>query len=131
MRIFRQFIGDVSSSGPLAVLVAVLFALQALIGGFGTGAMAQASAQQEIICSSHGAEQDGQGAPGEKRGMDCCLTACQIAASLHAGIPPKAPVATPVTSVWSIHAPAAAAFSVPPRHLGLSRDARGPPALSA
>lgn len=130
MRIVRQFIGETSSSGPLVVLVAILFALQALIGGFGTGAMAQMASAQEIICSSHGAEEGRSQAPGQKQGMDCCLTACQIAASLQAGIAPKGPAEPVLLAIRQTQPPVTKDLSLPPRHLGLSRDARGPPSFS-
>lgn len=130
MRIVRQFIGETSSSGPVVVLVALLFAVQALIGGFGTGAMAQVRSTQEIICSGYGVEDETPKAPGQKQGMDCCLTACQIAASLQAGVPPKAPAEPALLAAGQVQPPAAEEPSLPPRHLGLSRDARGPPSLS-
>jgi hypothetical protein len=147
MRLFRKLIDDAMCGSPLAALIAVLMSLQALVGGFGNGAMALASVQDVVICASGGAEthaghmvghgsdtvHSGHGAPGDaphpKHGMDCCLTACQVAASLYAGIPAQSPqpiarIARPSIAVAPMLVMAAA-----PRELGLSGDARGPPVL--
>jgi hypothetical protein len=135
MRFFRQLIGDVTCGGPLAALVGVLMALQALIGGVGAGTMAFASAKQGIICSDGTADADHSQSHGGTHGpdgthqKDCCLTACQIAASVHIGIPAKTPV--PAVSA-AAHLPpdfVLAAIDPAPRHLGSSRTARGPPGL--
>lgn len=145
MRFLRHLIRDGYCGGPLAALIGVLMALQALIGGFGTGAMAFASAEAAIICSSddtghdafhaidphagHGA-MHGSGEPkNAKHAKDCCLTACQVAAAVHMGIPAKAPAPPVLTAVRSATLVAVLEAGVPPRQLGLSGDARGPPVL--
>jgi hypothetical protein len=135
MRFFRQLIGDVTCGGPLAALVGVLMALQALIGGVGTGTMAFASAEQGIICSdgmagadhsrSHGGKHD----PDGTHQKDCCLTACQIAASVHVGIPAKTPVPAVSAAIQLPQGFVLADVDPAPRHLGSSRTARGPPGL--
>jgi hypothetical protein len=129
MRFFRQFIGDASCGSPLAALIGVLMALQALIGGFGSGTMAFASVEEAIICTAHDADRGSPKAPGERHSKDCCLTACQIAASLQAGLPAKAPAPPVAAASRSASDSDIADASLAPRHLGLSSDARAPPVL--
>lgn len=145
MRFLRHLIRDGFWGGPFAALIGVVMALQALIGGFGTGAMAFASAEAAVICSSgdagheaqhavdphagHGA-MHGSGEPkNAKHAKDCCLTACQVAAAVHIGIPAKAPAPVALTAAHSTTLVVVLEASVAPRQLGLSGDARGPPAL--
>jgi hypothetical protein len=145
MRMLRRFIDDGLCGGPLAALIGVLMAMQALIGGFGSGAMALASTTGAVICSAdgtthhgdHAAEGDaghgdmhGSGdAPHSGHSRDCCLTACQINASIHIGIPAKAPQPTVLAAIRPILPLAAFDISVPPARLGVSHPARGPPVL--
>lgn len=145
MRFLRQLIRDGFCGGPLAALIGVLMALQALIGGFGTGAMAHAAFAGPIICSAdssgdhlqhagdphsgHGA-MHGSGEPQDaNHTRDCCLTACQVAFAVHVGIPSKAPAPIALVAVRSATLVAVLEATVPPRRLGLSGDARGPPVL--
>jgi hypothetical protein len=133
MRFFRQLINDATCGGPLAALIGVLMALQALIGGIGTGTMAFASVEQAIICSDGTAEtthhqpHGGTGKSDSTHKKDCCLTACQIAASAHMGIPAKAP--SPAASAAIMPQPGfvLADIDLRPRDPGSSRTARGPP----
>lgn len=143
MRFLRHLIRDGFCGGPLAALIAVLLALQALIGGFGTGAMAFASSADMIICSAgsagdhgqHGVDphaghggMQGSGEPkNAKHAKDCCLTACQVAAAVHVGIPSKAPAPIGLIAIDAAVLVAVFEASVTPRKLGLSGDARGPP----
>jgi hypothetical protein len=145
MRFFRHLIRDGSCGGSLAALIGVLMALQALVGGFGTGAMAFASSADMVICStdsagdhsqhaadphaSHGAIH-GSGEPkNAKHAKDCCLTACQVAAAVHIGIPSKAPAPVGRIAIDAARLVSVVEASVAPRRLGLSGDARGPPIL--
>jgi hypothetical protein len=137
MRFFRQLISDATCGGPLAAVIGVLMALQALIGGIGTGTMALASVEQAIICSDgtsetvhhqlHGGTDKSDGT--HKR--DCCLTACQIAASVHIGIPAKAPLPVAFAAVMPQPGFVLADIDLRTRHLVSSRTARGPPGASA
>lgn len=130
---------------PFAALIGVLLALQALVGGFGTGAMAFASSEAAIICASgdmgyearqaihphagHGG-MPGSGEPkNAKHAKDCCLTACQVAAAVHVGIPAKVPEPVAVTAARSATLVVVFESNAAPRQLGLSGDARGPPVL--
>jgi len=145
MRFFRKLIRDGFCGGPLAALIGVLMALQALIGGFGNGAMAFASSAEMVICSTESADghsqhavdphaghggMHGSGEPkNAKHAKDCCLTACQVAAAVHVGIPSKAPA--PVGRIATVSATLVAVIeaSVTPGRLGLGGEARGPPIL--
>ncbi len=145
MRFFRHLIRDGFCGGPLAALIGVLMALQALIGGFGTGAMAFAAAEAAVICSTddsgqnalhvidphagHGAMHGSSEPKNAKHAKDCCLTACQVAAAVHIGIPSKAPAPVALIAARSTMLVTVLEASVPPRQLGLSGDARGPPLL--
>jgi hypothetical protein len=145
MRVIRDLIRDGFCGGPLAALIGVLMALQALIGGFGTGAMAYASTDEAIICSAddsgqhsqhaldqhsaHGAGHGSGDAPDLPHTRDCCLTACQVASAVHVGIPSKAPAPAVFVAIRSVTAVVTTEASTPPRQLGLSGDARGPPVL--
>ncbi|MEV4605662.1 hypothetical protein D3C87_1352520 [compost metagenome] len=143
MRFLRHLIRDGFCGGPLAALIGVLMALQALIGGFGTGAMAFASPAEMVICSTdsvgdhsqhavdphagHGGTH-GSGEPkNAKHAKDCCLTACQVAAAVHVGIPSKAPAPVGRIAIDAATLVAMVEAAVAPRRLGLSGDARGPP----
>ncbi|MND35989.1 hypothetical protein D3C80_266400 [compost metagenome] len=145
MRFLRHLIRDGFCGGPLAALIGVLLALQALIGGFGTGAMAFASSAEMVICSTdsagdhsrhaadphadHGGMQ-GSGEPKNARhAKDCCLTACQVAAAVHVGIPSKAPTPVGRIAIDAATLVSVVEASVTPRKLGLSGEARGPPIL--
>jgi hypothetical protein len=160
MRFFRHFIRGSFCGGPLAAVIGLLMALQALIGGFGTGAMACAGVGAMEICSTEGVEghaghvahggHSGHGGmqmagmdmsghaegagkvPGEgahkNHRPDCCLTACQVAASVvHFGLHSSAP--QPVALAIRHEAPTFVALEavISPRQLGLGGDARGPP----
>lgn len=143
MHFLRHRIRDGFCGGPLAALIGVLLALQALIGGFGTGAMAFAASEEAIICSTSGSGNDMQHAAGPhsghgmvhgssdpqnaKHARDCCLTACQVASAVHIGIPSKAPAPVTLIAIRSATIVVVREASVPPRRLGLSGDARGPP----
>lgn len=133
MRFFRQLISDATCGGPLAALIGVLMALQALIGGFGAGTMAFASVEQAIICSdgtaetAHHQSSGGTHKSDSTHKKDCCLTACQIAASAHFGIPAKAPLPAVSAAMQPQPGFVLADINLPPRHLGSSRTARGPP----
>jgi hypothetical protein len=145
MRFFRKLIRDGFCGGPLAALIGVLMALQALIGGFGTGAMAFASSAEMVICSSESADgysqhvvdphaghggMHGSGEPkNAKHAKDCCLTACQVAAAVHVGIPSKAPAPVGRIAIVSATLVAVVEASVTPRRHGLGGEARGPPIL--
>ncbi len=145
MHFFRHLIRDGFCGSPLAALIGVLLALQALIGGFGTGAMAFASAEAAIICSTddsghntlhaldphagHGAMPGSGGSKNANHAKDCCLTACQVAAAVHVGIPSKAPAPVALVAIRSATLVASLEVSVSPRRLGLIGDARGPPVL--
>jgi len=145
MRFFRKLIRDGFCGGPLAALIGVLMALQALIGGFGTGAMAFASSAEMVICSTESADghsqhavdphashggMHGSGEPkNAKHAKDCCLTACQVAAAVHVGIPSKAPAPVGRIAIVSAALVAVIEASVMPRRLGLGGEARGPPIL--
>jgi hypothetical protein len=133
MRFFRQLISDATCGGPLAALVGVLMALQALIGGIGTGTMALASVERTIICSDGTAKtadhrsHDGSHQSDSTHKKDCCLTACQIASSVHIGIPAKAPLPAVTSAIQPPPGLMRADIVLPLRHLGSSRTARGPP----
>jgi len=145
MRFLRYLIRDGFCGVPFAALIGVLLALQALVGGFGTGAMAFASSEAAIICASgdmgyearqaidphagHGG-MPGSGEPkNAKHAKDCCLTACQVAAAVHVGIPAKVPEPVAVTAARSATLVVVFESNAAPRQLGLSGDARGPPVL--
>lgn len=130
---------------PFAALIGVFLALQALVGGFGTGAMAFASNEAVIICASgdmgygaqqainpdagHGEMQGSDQPRNAKHAKDCCLSACQVAAAVHVGMPAKLPESVAVTAVRSATLVVVLEANVAPRQLGLSGDARGPPVL--
>lgn len=150
MHVFRKRMSDGFCGGPLAAVIAMLLSLQALIGGFGTGAMAVAANApfvDAVICTGNGIDHghahmgdhaDGGSAsvggagrsPHETHAKDCCLTACQIAAAVHLGIPARPPQPSAQSADASVEMAAVAVRLVSPRGLGLSRDARGPPAAS-
>ncbi|WJH40670.1 hypothetical protein N7E02_08690 [Aliirhizobium terrae] len=133
MRFFRQLISDATCGGPLAALIGVLMALQALIGGIGTGTMAFASVEQAIICSdgapeaAHHQSHGGSDKSDSTHKRDCCLTACQIAASVHVGIPAKAPSPAASAAMAPLPGLVLADIDLRPHRLVLSRAARGPP----
>ena len=81
MVLFRTLMRDRSSAGAIAMLAALLFLLQGLVGGFAHGAMAaQALDPAQIICSMHGTsgQSDGQTKPGTTKSGECCTAACRI-----------------------------------------------------
>ena len=140
MRFFRQIIGVGKCGHPLAALVGVLLALQALIGGFGSGAMAQAMAEPVEICASPSDHHDHHsGPPGDQQGEhqhqgsrhspDCCLTACRMAASLHASMPIRLPEAVVYRAAVAAEPVLLAEQTALPRYLPRAGDARGPPVL--
>lgn len=148
MRMLRRIIDDGFCGGPLAAVIGVLLAMQALIGGFGSGVMALASPMEMVICSAdaagqHAAHEHGAAAashdgshdhspppadgPHSGHNRDCCLTACQINASVHIGIPAKAPWPQGFYAVRLVQLVAIRTVFVPPAHLGSGHNARGPP----
>jgi hypothetical protein len=133
MRFFRQLFSDATCGGPLAALIGVLMALQALIGGFGIGTMSLAAVEQGVICSADSGELAHHQAAGGTHSQDgshkkdCCLTACQVAASAHAGIAGRAPVPAFSSAAEPVTGFVVAAIDLSPRNLGTSRTARGPP----
>lgn len=167
MRMFRRLINDGFCGGPLAAVIAVLMAMQALVGGFGSGMMALASPMEMVICSSNGSGEpdavqhhtpdhrmhdhgmDGHDMPagvhdamhgqspmpgdGAHSGhdRDCCLTACQISASIHVGIPANAPGAAFAVAPRPVLQPAVRDIALPQAYAGTGHHARAPPASPA
>ncbi|AYD02001.1 DUF2946 family protein [Neorhizobium sp. NCHU2750] len=150
MRMFRRLIDEGLCGGPLAALIGVLMAMQALVGGFGSGAMALAEMSGQVICASDGSsrllddddrlhaygDDDSRGtahgashAPHPERGNDCCLTSCQINASVHIGLLAKAPLPVVMAAARPLLLQVLRDASVPPRHFDDHRRARGPPVL--
>jgi hypothetical protein len=131
MRYIRQIIGEGKCGSPLAVFVGVLMGLQALLGGFGSAAMAQAVADPTVICSSHEDHHEGHKDPAGSHGADCCLTACRIAASLHAGLPASSTASALWVPLSVGERLVGADQRAPTRFPSYAGDARGPPAFSA
>jgi hypothetical protein len=131
MQLFRTLMRDRSSAGAIAMLAALLFLLQGLVGGFAHGAMvAQANDPSQIICSLHGTDQsDGKSKPGTAKQGECCTAACRIFSIVSQAILPADGIAVPITATATVMLPTQADDARQPRRRWLLSQPRAPPVL--
>ena len=130
MVLFRTLMRDRSSAGAVAMLAALLFLLQGLIGGFAHGAMvAQELDPSQIICSMHGStgQSDGQTKPGTAKSGECCTAACRIFSMASQAILPADSVPVEVAVVASATRSIQADDRPQPQRRWLLSQARAPP----
>jgi len=128
MRFIRQIIGDSMSGGVLSALIAVMLLLQGAIGGYAQAGMVSSHADAGIICTEHGTGVPKPGAPADKSWPACCGIGCQALSSLASLLPVKGPALSAPLFMEASSAGVPADAGPTPRALGLTREARAPPA---
>ncbi len=120
--------------GMVAFAVAVLMALQALLGPLAVAAAAGASPVDAFgnpLCITHAEEQEPASAPGKERSLapDCCTLACGMAAAFvptHRSVPILFnPLAQPSQRILDGYGD-----MVPSAHDALPGHPGGPPAIA-
>jgi len=134
MRVLRRLLADRLCGGLVVAIVGYTLLFQGIVVATAHGAMANgAPAPDFVLCSQHrvaaGGDTSGRGRLPVGADRSCCNGLCQAACSVGAAIAPVAPCfEAPEPVRASVHATRAGVSNHPPS-LGLTPEARAPPAI--